>query len=172
MFSRPLTIGDWVVVGDQEGIVTDITSFNTRLENFDGEFVIPPNDRVTERSITDRSRKGLLRLTLDVGVDYDTDFDRAKELARESMVGADEVIVPPPPQAVPKSFDDSAVVLALQFWVDHPTPPRKWRAVSAVVRAVKTAFDEEDIEMSFPQRTLQLRDETDAPEAVQDMRED
>ena len=123
-----------MVVGDQEGIVTDITSFNTRLENFDGEFVILPNDRVTERSITDRSRKGLLRLTLDVGVDYDTDIDRAKELARESMVGADEVIVPPPPQAVPKSFGDSAVVPALRFWIDHPTPPRKGRAGSAGVR--------------------------------------
>ena len=172
MFSRPFTIGDWVVIGDQEGIVTDITIFNTRLENFDGEFVILPNDRVSDRSITNRSSKGLLRLTLDVGVDYGTDIERAKELARETMAAVDAVIDSPPPQVIPKSFGDSAVVLELRFWIDHPTPPRKWRAVSAVVRAVKTAFDEADISIPFPQRTLQVRDETTAAEMARDVRED
>jgi len=172
MFSRPFTIGDWVVIGDEEGIVTDITIFNTRLENFDGEFVILPNDRVSDRSITNRSRKGLLRLTLDVGVDYDTDVERATELAREAMAGVQAVIDSPPPQVVPKSFGDSAVVLELRFWIDHPTPPRKWRAVSAVVRAVKATFDEEDISIPFPQRTLKVRDETTASEMVQNVRED
>ena len=172
MFSRPFTIGDWVVVGDQEGIVTDITIFNTRLENFDGEFVILPNDKVSDRPITNRSRKGLLRLTMDVGVDYDTDIDRAKELAREAMAGVNEVIDSPPPQVIPKSFGDSAVVLELRFWIDHPTPPRKWRAVSAVVRSVKSAFDEEGISIPFPQRTLKVRDETEASEMVQEIRED
>jgi small-conductance mechanosensitive channel len=170
MFSRPFTIGDWVVLGDQEGIVTDITIFNTRLENFDGEFVVIPNDRVSDQSVTNRSRKGLLRLTLDVGVDYDTDVEVAKELAREAMAGVSEVIDSPPPQVIPKSFGDSAVVLELRFWIDHPTPPRKWQAVSAVVQAVKAAFDEEDISIPFPQRTLKVREESAASEMVQEAR--
>ena len=169
MFSRPFTIGDWVAIGDQEGIVTDITIFNTRLENFDGEFVVLPNDRVSDSAITNRSRKGLLRLTLDVGVDYDTDLDTAKELAREAIVGVSDVVDSPPPQVIPKSFGDSAVVLELRFWIDHPTPPRKWRAVSAVVRAVKTAFDEEGIDIPFPQRTLTMRDESSSRERPQSL---
>jgi len=168
MFSRPFTIGDWVQIGDQEGIVTDITIFNTRLENFDGEFVVLPNDSVSDSAITNRSRKGLLRLTLDVGVDYTTDIDEARELAREAMVSASDVIDSPPPQVIPKSFGDSAVILELRFWIDHPTPPRKWRAVSSVVRAVKTSFDEEDISIPFPQRTLKMRDETAAAEPVRE----
>ena len=158
MFSRPFTIGDWVEIGEEaEGIVTDITIFNTRLENFDGEFVTIPNDRVSDSSVTNRSRKGLLRLTLDVGVDYDTDIDDAMELARDAMSSIDDVIDSPPPQVVPKSFGDSAVILELRFWIDHPTPPRKWRAVSAVVQAVKSVFDEEAISIPFPQRTVRSR---------------
>ncbi|MDS0283556.1 mechanosensitive ion channel family protein [Haloarcula onubensis] len=170
MFSRPFTIGDWVVIGDQEGIVTDITIFNTRLENFDGEFVVIPNDRVSDSAITNRSRKGLLRLTLDVGVDYEVDVDAAKELAREAMMDVTDVVDSPPPQVVPKAFGDSAVVLELRFWIDHPTPPRKWRAVSAVVRAVKAAFDEAGIDIPFPQRTLTMREEaaaTETPRGIQ-----
>ena len=171
MFSRPFTIGDWVEIGDQEGIVTDITIFNTRLENFDGEFVVIPNDRVSDSAITNRSRKGLLRLTMDISVDYDSDVERAKQLARETMSELADVVDSPPPQVIPKSFGDSAVVLELRFWIDHPTPPRKWRAVSAVVESVKAAFDEAGIDIPFPQRTLTMRDagaeaaagETDQP---------
>jgi len=158
MFSRPFTIGDWVQIGDNEGIVTDITIFNTRLENFDGEFIIIPNDRVGDRPVTNRSRKGLLRLTVDVGVDYDADVDRAMDLALEAMADIEHVVESPAPDVVPKSFGDSAVVMECRFWIDHPTPPRKWRAVSAVVRGVKDAFDDEGVTIPFPQRTLSNRE--------------
>ncbi|MFC7019595.1 MULTISPECIES: mechanosensitive ion channel family protein [Haloarcula] len=159
MFSRPFTIGDWVQIGESEGIVTDITIFNTRVENFDGEFVVIPNDRVADQAITNRSQKGLLRLTLDVGVDYDTDIEWAEEVAHEAMVDVDHVVDSPPPQVVPKQFGDSAIVMELRFWIDHPTPPRKWRAVSSVVREIKTCFDGEGITIPFPQRTLSGRDD-------------
>ena len=158
MFSRPFTIGDWVVIGDEEGIVTDITIFNTRLENFDGEFVVIPNDRVSDRAVTNRSRKGLLRLTIEVGVDYDTDIEAATDLARDAIAEVGDVVDSPQPQVIPKAFGDSAVVLELRFWIDHPTPPRKWRAVAAVVQAVKTAFDEAGIAIPFPQQTLTMRE--------------
>ena len=157
MFSRPFTIGDWVRIGDQEGIVTDITIFNTRLENFDGEFVVIPNDQVSNQAITNRSQKGLLRLRIDVGIDYANDPDHAKKVALEAISDCTEVVNAPPPQVFPKNFGDSAVLLEMRFWIDHPTPPRKWKAVSAVVTSVKSAFDEEGIEIPFPQRELSGR---------------
>jgi small-conductance mechanosensitive channel len=160
MFSRPFTIGDWVEVGDQEGIVTDITIFNTRLENFDGEFVVIPNDRVSDRAITNRSQKGMLRLKVDVGVDDASDVERAQDVALDAISECTEVVDAPAPQVIPKSFGDSAIVLETRFWIDHPTPPRKWRAISAVVRSVKTAFEEEGIKIPYPQRELSGRAET------------
>jgi len=157
MFSRPFTIGDWVRIGDQEGIVTDITIFNTRLENFDGEFVVMPNDQVSNQAITNRSQKGLLRLRIDVGIDYTNDPDHAKKVALEAISDCSEVVNAPPPQVFPKNFGDSAVLLEMRFWIDHPTPPRKWKAVSAVVTSVKAAFEEEGIEIPYPQRELSGR---------------
>jgi len=157
MFSRPFTIGDWVRIGDQEGIVTDITIFNTRLENFDGEFVVMPNDQVSNQAITNRSQKGLLRLRVDVGIDYANDPDHAKKVALDAISDCPEVVNAPPPQVFPKNFGDSAVVMEMRFWIDHPTPPRKWKAVSAVVTSVKSAFEEEGVEIPFPQRELSGR---------------
>jgi len=73
MFARPFEIGDWVSVGDNEGIVTKITIMNTHLRNFDGEHVVIPNDNVADRAVTNRSRDGKLRVHVEVGVDYDAD---------------------------------------------------------------------------------------------------
>ena len=160
MFSRPFTIGDWVEIGDDEGIVTDITIVNTRLENFDGETVVIPNDRVSNQPITNRSERGHLRIRMDVGVDYATDPDHAVEVAQSAIDEVTHVTDAPPPQVLPKSFGDSAVVLELRFWIDQPMPPKKWRAISGVVGSVKAAFDDAGIKIPFPQRELSGRAET------------
>ncbi len=160
MFSRPFTIGDWVDVGGKEGIVTEITIFNTRLENFDGETIVIPNDNVSNEPIVNRSERGHYRIRLDVGIDYAADPDHAIDVAQEVIADQKAVADSPPPRIVPKNFGDSAVVLEMRFWIDRPTPPRKWRAIDAVVRGVKTAFDEEDIKIPYPQRELSGRAET------------
>ncbi|MFB6201003.1 MAG: mechanosensitive ion channel family protein [Halorhabdus sp.] len=160
MFSRPFTIGDWVEIGGEEGVVTDITIVNTRLENFDGEVVVIPNDQVGNEAIVNRSKRGVLRLRVDVGIDYDSDPEHAKSVAMDAIKAVDSVADAPPPQIVPKAFGDSAVVLEMRFWIDHPTPPRKWNAISGVVTHVKAAFEREGITIPFPQRELSGRAET------------
>ena len=158
MFSRPFTVGDWIQVGEEQGIVTDITIMNTRLQNFDGETVVMPNDRVNDRSLTNRSANGRLRLRTEVGIDYEADPDHAEAVALEAIEAVDIVEDAPAPKVVPKAFGDSAIVLELRYWIEHPSPPRKWRAVSGVVTGVKEAFDEAAITVPFPQRELSARE--------------
>jgi small-conductance mechanosensitive channel len=122
--------------------------------------VILPNDKVSNSAITNRSRKGLLRLRIDVGIDYESDPDHAREVAMDTISDLSQVVDAPPPQVVPKSFGDSAVVLEMRFWIDHPTPPRKWRAISQVIQAVKEAFEREGVKIPYPQRELSGRAET------------
>jgi len=160
MFSQPFTIGDWVQVGDDEGIVTDITIMDTRMKNFDGESIIIPNDRVSNQAITNRSAQGHLRIRVDVGIDYATDPDEAEQVALEAIREETHVADAPSPQVVPKTFGDSAVVLELRFWIDRPTPARKWQATSEVVTGVKRAFEAEGIKIPFPQRELSDRPAT------------
>ncbi len=160
MFSRPFTLGDWVEVGDHEGIVTGITIMNTRLKNFDGESVVIPNDNVSNRPITNRTGQGHLRTRLDVGIDYEADPEHAQEVALETIEGLDEVADTPPPQVLPKSFGDSAIILELRFWVDRPTPQHRWQAIEAVIHGVKATFDREGIKIPYPQRELSGRTET------------
>lgn len=157
MFSRPFTIGDWVEVGNNEGIVTEITIMNTRMRNFDGESIVIPNDIVSNHAVINRSDQGHLRLRVEVGIDYESDPDHAEEVAIEAIRKIDSIADSPPPAVIPTGFGDSAVILEMRFWIDRPTPPRKWRATQAVIHRVKERFAEEGIKIPFPQRELSDR---------------
>ncbi|MDS0474990.1 mechanosensitive ion channel family protein [Natrinema sp. 1APR25-10V2] len=160
MFARPFEIGDWIEVEDDEGIVTDISIVNTRVRSFDGEYIMIPNDVIASSTVTNRSKRGRLRLEVDVGVDYGTDVDRAIDLATEAVENIDETLSAPSPQVVAKSFGDSAVVLSVRFWIDKPSARRYWRARTAAINAIKEAFEAEDVKIPFPQRELSGRAET------------
>ncbi|CAM2952187.1 mechanosensitive ion channel family protein [Halobacterium salinarum] len=160
MFSRPFEIGDWVQVGDKQGIVTDITIVNTRLQTFDGEYVMLPNDVVGSSEIVNRSRKGRLRVHVSVGVDYETDVEHAMDVAKDAVSDLDDVLSVPRPQVVLSSFGDSAIVMDVRVWIDKPSSRRHWRAQTAVIQSVKTAFDDAGIKIPFPQREIAGRAET------------
>lgn len=158
MFSRPFSIGDWVVVGGKEGIVTDITIINTRLRSFDGEEIVMPNDSVSDSTITNRTKRGQLRIRTEVGIDYDADIDRAEEVAMEAIESVDAVAMGPKPQVIPTGFGDSAVILELRYWIRSPSARKRWLTTRAVVRAVKSRYDEAGINIPFPQREFSSRE--------------
>ena len=159
LFSRPFDLGDWVVIGDEEGIVTDISVFNTRIRTFDEEYVMIPNDIVTDTEIRNRSRKGRLRIETDVGVDYDTDVEHAMEVAAEAMAETETPMERPDPNVVLSEFSGSSVVLKLRYYIDNPSARKMWKARTEVITAVKEAFAAEDIKIPFPQRELSGRPE-------------
>ncbi|MEF8976359.1 MAG: mechanosensitive ion channel family protein [Halapricum sp.] len=156
LFGRPFDIGDWIAIDEREGIVTDVSVFNTEIRTFNGEYVTIPNNVVTSTGLVNRSRRGRLRVDVEVGVDYDEDVERARELATETMrdLDVEEIRTNPEPRAILTGFGDSSVVLELRFWVDDPTARRRWDAQTAVVSAVKEAFEREGITIPFPQRTI------------------
>lgn len=154
MFSRPFEIGDWIEIGDQEGIVSDITIVSTRIQTFDGEYVIVPNDEVSSQTINNLSKKGRLRLRVPVGVDYDTDLDRAETVIREAIADLELLMRVPTPQIAVTAFGDSSIDFEVRFWIDKPSARRRWRAKQSVIKAINAAFDREGISIPFPQRAL------------------
>lgn len=160
MFSRPFELGDWVQIGENEGIVTNITVINTRLRNFDDETVVIPNDQVSNSTVINRTDRDRLRIRVDVGIDYDANIDVAAALAADAIEDLDRILSVPKPQAVPTAFGDSAVILELRYWIEKPSSRRRWQTRAAVIRAVKDAFDDAGIKIPFPQRELTGRQET------------
>ena len=157
LFARPFEVGDWIRIADREGIVTDITIYNTQIRTFNEEHVLVPNDTITENEIVNYSKTNRLRLETDVGIDYETDIATAANIAVGAMERLDTVASQPPPDVIRREFSDSAVILRLRYWIATPTVQAKWRAQNDVVESVKRAFEAEGIEIPFPQRELSDR---------------
>ena len=160
MFARPFEIGDWVEIGDEEGFVTDITIMNTHMRNFDGEYVVVPNDLVANQAITNRSREGRLRIHMEVGIGYDDDPEEAAEIAEDVLAGINTIANNPEPYAIPSGFGDSAILLDLRFWIDPPTPQARWRSKATAVEEIQDRFAEAGISIPYPQRTVSYPPET------------
>ncbi|OIB55875.1 mechanosensitive ion channel family protein [Natrialba sp. SSL1] len=163
MFARPFEIGDWIEVEDNQGIVTDISIVNTRIRSFDGEYIMIPNDVISSSMVTNRSKRGRLRVEIDVGVDYDADIERAAELAEETIDDLERPLSAPGPQVITKQLGDSSVVLGVRFWIDKPSARRYMQTQTAAINAIKETFDEEGIGIPYPQRELSSRPDTDVP---------
>ena len=159
MLTRPFDVGHWVLIGDHEGFVVEITINNVTIRNLDGEHVVLPNEYVHSETIVNRSVEGKLRVRVQVGVDYSVEPEHAEAVALAEMESLEEVMSQPSPEVIPVEFGDSAVVLELRFWVEDPTPQRRWQARQAVIHAVKLVFDREGIKIPFPQRELSGREE-------------
>jgi small-conductance mechanosensitive channel len=128
---------------------------------FNAEHVLVPNDRITDDEIVNYSKTDRLRLTTEVGVDYDEDVEEAAVTAKAAMADCDSVAAAPSPDVVLDSFADSAIVLELRYWIDRPAIQRKLSARNEVIDAVKRAFEAEGIKIPYPQRELTGREETD-----------
>ena len=157
MFAKPFQVGDWIQIEDDEGIVTDISIVNTRIRAFDGEYLMIPNDVVTSRMLRNKSELGRLRVDVEVGVDYDTDLERASALAEDAVSNLPMCLNVPAPNVVSSGFDDSAILLEVRFWIDKPSRRRFVKARSAAVDAITDAFREEGIKIPFPQREVSQR---------------
>lgn len=162
LFSRPFELGDWVRIGEHEGLVTDINIVNTQLRTFDDEFLMVPNDTVTSQEILNRSRKGRLRINVDVGVDYGADLEEAIAIAEVVTAEQEHVLDKPDPRVVLPELGDSAVILRLRFHIDNPSARKMWKARTEVIAAVKSAFDDAGVTIPFPQRELSTRGERPA----------
>ena len=164
MFSRPFEVGDWVVVDDHEGVVSDITMMSTRIQAFDGEYIVVPNDLVSSETVVNRSREGRLRAEVEVGVDFDADVHRARDVAvRVANELADETQAirdSPEPDVLVCRLADSAVVLVVRLWIDRPTSGQVNRIRDDLMCNVKEAFEHEGIKIPYPQQELSGREET------------
>lgn len=150
---RPLRVGEEVVTGGVRGTVTDITSRAVIITKNSGEVVYLPNSLVLDREIENLVRSRRRRSTVVVGVAYDTDLARAREVILAAASGADGVLDTTEPRVLARKFADSSVEFDVDFW-HAPEEAMRRAAVDSVIRSVHRALGEAGIVIPFPQRTL------------------
>ncbi|MEM1251894.1 MAG: mechanosensitive ion channel family protein [Cyanobacteria bacterium P01_H01_bin.21] len=155
--ARPFHIGDQVVIEGYEGTITQVQLRSTTLKTYDGRMIYIPNQEVFQASITNNTAASYLRSSVMVGIDYDANIARARQVIVEAISTLDDVQPNPLPEVLVRELAASTVNLEVRFWVDSRRAGFL-ETTSLVTQAVKEALQEKNIEMPTEIYTLLVKD--------------
>lgn len=170
---RPLREGDLVETNDTFGVVDQVNLRNTVVRQPAGQLVYVPNSSVFKNRLVNYSSTGQRRVDIECGVSYGDDLEKAKRVALEAIEGLEERIPGRDVEFYYKEFGGSSINFVLRFWIAFGRSQTDFLAAqSGAVIALKRAFDDNDITIPFPIRTLDfgilggvpLREELDGAE--------
>ncbi len=150
---KPFVVGDYIHedTHGNEGTVTEISIFYTKLLTYDGRTVVLPNGVLANSSMINFTTGGERMMDLEFSIAYEDDIKKAKEII-QNVIDADVAVIPGREVLIfVKELDDSAVIIGTRVWVASSGYwPERWR----LIENVKLAFDEGGITIPFPQITV------------------
>jgi small-conductance mechanosensitive channel len=162
IMDRPFEVGDRIEVWSAPtnsatwGDVLDIGLRATKIRTTDNIVIVIPNNEIMTRDIINYTTiTDEIRVRIPIGIAYDADVKRAKEIINDIALELDWVMREPPPKVVVKSFGDSAVNLEARVWISEPR--RRIDTVSHMTDRVKEVFQNEGIEIPYPKRDVYIK---------------
>ena len=158
LLQQPFDVGDVIQVGEFVGTVITVDLRTTELRAADGKTILIPNADVLTSAVVKYNDGSLRCIEVLAGVSYDSDLDFARQTAVNAIGGIAGVLQDPAPAVVFNNLGPSTVDFAVYYWVDT-VRIGPGEATDAGVRAIKTAFEQANIEMPYPTQTVYLRQE-------------
>ena len=150
---RPFRVGDYIEGAGTAGTVEEIAIFTTTLVTPDNKTVIVPNAAMTADNIVNWTVKGSRRVDMVMGIGYDDDIDKAKQIMADVLAQEPRILKEPAPQIALVELADSSVNFVVRPWVKAAD---YWGVYMAVNEAVKKAFDANGISIPYPQRDVHV----------------
>ncbi len=149
---RPFKIGDWIEAQGVSGTVDSIQIFHTVLRTGDNKTVIVPNGNLSNGIITNYNRQPTRKVVFDVGVDYDADLQKVREVLL-ALADDPRVLKEPAPVVVVTALGDSAITVSLRVWVNTPD---YWDVLFMLNEHSRDRLKATGIDIPFPQRVIRV----------------
>jgi small conductance mechanosensitive channel len=154
---RPYRVDDYVDIGGVAGTVVSISLFTTELKTPDNQKVIVPNAGITSNVITNVTANPIRRVDLVIGIGYDDDIKKAKEVIQGVLAEEKRILPAPEPLIAVSELADSSVNFVVRPWVKTGD---YWTVYFALTENIKLALDANGISIPFPQQDVHMYQET------------
>ncbi|WP_248731638.1 mechanosensitive ion channel family protein [Pseudomonas sp. MWU13-2517] len=155
---RPFRIGDWIEAQGTSGTVDSIQIFHTVLRTGDNKTVIIPNGSLSNGLITNTNRQPTRKVVFDVGVDYEADLQKAREVLLE-LAKDPRVLADPAAVAVVSTLGDSSITVSLRCWTKTAD---YWDVTFMLNELARDRLKAAGIDIPFPQRVIRVMQESAA----------
>lgn len=156
LWERPIRVGDWIVVGDEQGKVQRINVRATQIETFDKASLIVPNSEfISGRVKNFMHANRIMRIIIPVGVGYGSDPEAVRQLLLDTALANREVLSEPAPMVLFTKLGDFSLDFELRCFcdVDAVATTR-----SELLFAIFSQLRAQGIDVPFPRRTVELAD--------------
>ncbi len=153
LLNKPYDVGDVINAGGVFGKVEAMNLVSTSILTFDNQVMLVPNNEIWNSVITNVTGKQTRRVDLKFGIGYADDMHRAMEIISEVVSGDERVLRDPAPLIRVHELGDNSVNIITRPWVKTGD---YWDVYWDTTKRVKARFDEEGINIPFPQRDLHL----------------
>ncbi len=151
LIQRPFRVGEAITAGQVTGTVQAIGLFTTELLQFDGLYVMVPNNELWNKPIINFHRMPTRRFELLIGIGYDDSIADARTELLDLADAEQRVLADPAPVAFVSALADSEVTIGLRVWCrTEDYLGLTW----ALTEAAKVRFDDKGISIPFPQQEV------------------
>jgi len=150
---RPFKVEDFCELDGEMGTVEQITILHTRLKTPDNKVITIPNGNVFSSTMTNFSEQPTRRADMVFGIGYGSDLLKAKQILEEMCAADERILADPAPKIAIGELADSSVNIICRPWVNAGD---LWPVIWDMNERVKLRFDEEGIEIPFPQVSVHM----------------
>jgi small conductance mechanosensitive channel len=153
LWLRPFRVGEYIDANGIAGTVKEVGLFVTLLDTYDGVYRFVPNAELWNKQILNYTRNQSRMMDVRIGIAYQSDIVRAKDILLGLAKSDSRVLAAPAPEVFVDSLGDSAVVLAYRAWIGTTD---FWPTQRYLVEEAKRRFDAAGIAIPFPQRVVHV----------------
>ena len=144
--SHPFNIGDEIEVSGTTGIVQEITLNHTKIETFDGQFVMQPNKELSSSRVINYTAMGRRRVVRKITASYDAPTEQVKAACLEAVAATPNVLPSPAPAVYLTDYGSSAIEYSVRCWTETKD---YWGAYFALNENLRDAFAAHNVEMTY-----------------------
>ncbi|MDX4039821.1 mechanosensitive ion channel family protein [Aliarcobacter skirrowii] len=148
---KPFRVGDFVTAGGVTGSVSEVGIFNSVFVTGDNQRIVVPNSSITSGSITNVNAFDTRRVDLVVGISYDDNIKKAKDLLTNLLTSHEKILVDKGITVAVSELADSSVNFVVRAWVNTPD---YWEVRFFLIENIKLVFDKEGITIPYPQQDV------------------
>lgn len=163
---RPVDTGETVTLNGQTGKVKSVGVMSTELLTPDNQLITIPNKLVWGSSIVNMTRMPTRRASVDVGISYSSDLEKAVKIALDLMKGHPLVLQDPEPSVVTTELANSSVNLQLRAWTKTGDlmPVKNY-----LTAGIFEAYRREGIEIPFPQMDIYIKETKETKKEIMEI---